>query len=171
MTPWTRTLRVLLVLCFALVCGGSAFAEGPAAPGPVAPPKVAVKALESTSLDAGIASALTDILCTRLAEKSTYRILCASDVAAILSATQQTALIGKCDDDACYEVLGKALESDYILVGSITRVGKRQVISLSLIHAAEKTTKARISHDVTGSDERLIDGIREAADKLLAVRF
>jgi hypothetical protein len=164
---------LLMAVMGLLALTGAVFAQEPAVAPETAPtkaelPKLAVKVLEGKGIDASTAATLTDVLCTRLAANGKYQVICSSDVAAILNATQQTALLGQCDDDSCYEVLGKVLDAEYIVVGSIGKVGESYVISLSLIKAEDKLTKARVTHEVKGDESRLLEGIRNAADKLLA---
>jgi len=130
-------------------------------------PKVAVKLLVGKGVSDDTAASLTEILCTQIMTHQKYQVLCASDVKAILVATQQTALIGNCDDNACYEALGKALNTPYLIVGTVGKVGKVYTISLSLISTETKTAKNRVSHEVTGNESKLIEGIKLAADKLV----
>ena len=128
-------------------------------------PKIAVKTLTGKGIDADTAATLTEALCTRIMTFKKYQVMCASDVNAILAASQQLALLGSCEDDSCYEILGKVLNSSYVLNGSIGKVGKSYVISLSLISTESKKVVKRITHEVPDSGD-LLKGIREAADYL-----
>ena len=130
-------------------------------------PKIAVKALKAKGVSDDTAGTLTDILCTRLMTFKKYSVLCASDVNAILSAAQQTSLMGGCDDDKCYEQLGKVLQSPYILSGSIGEVGKTFIITLSIVGAEDHKVIKRITHEVKGDEAALIDGVRQAVDLLM----
>lgn len=130
-------------------------------------PKVAVKTLVAKGVSDNTADTLTEILCSHLMKHKKYQVLCASDVKAILTATQQTALLGNCDDNSCYEALGKALNTPYLVVGTIGKVGKVFTINLSLISTSSKMAESRASMEVQGDESKLIDGVRKAVDKLL----
>lgn len=159
-----KLMFIIVCVCLALPAALSA-EDAPAKP--AALPKVAVKTLTAKGVSADTASALTEILCTRLMSHKKYQILCASDVTAILVATQQTALLGNCDDESCYDALGKALDTPYLIVGAIGKVGKLYTVNLSLISTADKLAKKRVSHEVSGDESRLVEGVKEAADKLM----
>ncbi len=155
---------VLMALC--LLWMQMAVAAEPAAKKSEPAARMAIKTLGGKGVDADTAATLTDVLCTRLMTHKKYNVICASDVNAILASAQQTALLGSCDDDACYEAIGKLLESPYLVNGTIGKVGKTFVISLSLISTVSKKIEKRVTHEVSGED-KLIKGVRDAADLLM----
>lgn len=136
-------------------------------PAPAALPKLAVQTLEGKGVDADTASALTEVLCTRIMTHKKYQVLCASDVKAILAAKEQTALMGTCNSEDCFEELGKAVDAQYILAGSVSKIESNYLIALSIIGTNDQRVMKRVTHEVSIDAGKLSDGMRKAADELM----
>ena len=157
------SLAVAMLMALGLIF---VFAGGVSAEEKKALPRVAVKQLGGKGVDADTAATLTDVLCTRLMTHKKYNVICASDVAAILQATQQTALLGSCEDGNCYEIMGKVLKAPYIVSGTIGKVGGSTVITISLIGTGDQKVIKRITHEI-GPKDSLIKGVRKAVDLMV----
>ncbi len=156
---------VLVFIIFLISICGSAFAEDAVKKEvKTEVPKLAVKQLTGKGVDIDTVSTLTEILCTKLSESKKYNVLCAGDVIAILAASQQSALLGACDNEECFSQVGQILQSRYVLTGSIGKLDKKHVISLSITDVDKKSVSKRISFECSGD---LVKGVKKAADKLL----
>lgn len=162
-----KTVAGIVGVALALGVFGLALAADPAPKAEAAKvQKVAVKELSAKGIDAETASTLSEVACTDLGKSGAYQVLCPGDILALLAATQQAALMGGCDDAACNEQLSKVLDAPLILSGTIGKVDKSFVITLSLIDAKSQNILKRASEDVSGAD-KLLDGVHKAVASLL----
>ena len=61
--------------------------------------------------------------------------------------------MGGCDDAACNEQLGKVLDAPFVVSGSIGKVEKNFVVTLSLIDTKDQKAIARVSEEAVSADK------------------
>jgi len=116
-------------------------------------------------VEQGSADVLTDLLLEALLTRHGVRALGPPDVRTILSAEQQRVLLG-CQDEACFADLAGALGADWLVAGSLGKLGELWVLSLQLIDPRQARVTARTSATLK-SLEQAPDVIGPLVDKLL----
>ncbi len=160
----TRCVSLLMLIVLGL--------SGVALAGPVGEPekvKVVVPGVHAhKGVDPGAAEVLTDLVLEALLTRHGVRALGPPDVRTILTAEQQRVLVG-CQDEACFADLAGALGADWLVAGTLGRLGKLYVLSLQLIDPREARVTARTSTRFD-SLEKAPEAIGPLVDKLLGQR-
>ncbi len=136
------------VVAVTVVLAASASAEGAGAR-----PKVVVLNIkpidESTQK---IAAALTEIVTTDLAKTGRFEVMAESEIGSLVGFEKQKQLLG-CTEMGCLAEIGGALGSDYLLLGTLGKVGEQYRIDLKL--ADVKKTR------IAGRDGTLVDSVQQ----------
>ncbi len=128
--------------------------------------KVVINELKATGVNPDTVTTLGDVLCSHVSNKhKDYNVVCSQDVKVILQSTNNSVLLGGCDDDKCLSKLGGLLKADMVLTGSVGVVGKKYVFNLSLVDVSAGASVARTSYSVD-KDGDLIKAVQKAADDL-----
>lgn len=152
---------VLAITAAALCLAGSLFAADGK--------KVIINELKATGVNVDTVATLGEILCTHFTNGAKdMNVVCAADVKVVLQSKNEEALLGSCNDDKCYGQLAKALEAQYVLTGSVGKVGEQYVVNLTVIDAEKGTSAARASVNVAKEGD-LIDGVKKAADDAMKI--
>lgn len=69
--------------------------------------------------------------------------------------------------DACLAAIGKALDSEIIVSGTLASLGEDYVVTLKAVDTATGKSIRRISETLSGEREQLIEAVRVAAYRLL----
>jgi TolB-like protein len=147
----------------------SACLLAPAATG-AAEPEIAVAVMEFASkggIEAQKMDALSDMLANAIRRSGNYRVVGKSDIRAALALEEQKQLLG-CSDDSCLAEIGGALGVRWVVVGNISLFGKTYLLNLKVIDVARISVLAGLSQKITGGEDMLIDGLDQAARKLIA---
>lgn len=115
------------------------------------------------------AQTLTDRLRNNIAEVGGYRLVDRGAMEEVLKEQgfQQTG----CTSDECIVEVGKLLGVQYMLGGSIGKVGKTFTVSMRIIDVETSRITKTASYDMTGEvDELLTQGMREAAALILGIK-
>lgn len=122
--------------------------------------------LKVTNLKASLAGDFTDHLALRLSERG-LTVSTRSDILAVLSVERQKQLLG-CADDAssCFTELAGALGADGIVVGTVSKVGKRVQVTVRIISAADAKVLATFGESAEG-EAAIFDVLDLAAQKLV----
>ena len=110
--------------------------------------KLAVMPLGPVRIDAGVATLLTDIVTNEVGHYRMFQVISAGEINAMLGMEKMKEAVG-CNDVACAAEIGGALGSNYMLAGTVGRLGSKLTISLSLfdIHEMKVVTRARSTVD------------------------
>jgi len=131
-------------------------------------PKVVVLAIkpvdEST---ARIAASLTEAITTELAKTARFEVMGESELTSMLGFEQKKQLLG-CTDDSCLAEIGGALGCDFLLLGTMGRLGSRFRLDLKLAEVAKSRIAARDGAEVE-SPEALADLGRSMLQNVLAM--
>lgn len=158
-----------------LLCAGLAVALGLLAlPGlglaqPKARPKLALMPLVALRMDESVVQILSEILATEVANRGTYEVISASDINAMLGMEKMKSALG-CDNESCLAEIGGALGADFMLSGSVGRLGDKLNISLVLFDQATVKVKGRVRESVPNDENRFEQGMLACLDKLLGPR-
>jgi hypothetical protein len=89
------------------------------------------------------------------------------EAVALLDYVKQRQLAGCAGDAACAVDIGRALEAEHIVHGTVGRVGELFVFSASLVKMPEGSVQRRVSEQAEG-ERGLVDRVHAAADALAA---
>jgi hypothetical protein len=80
---------------------------------------------------------------------------------------RQKKMLGCAEDATCLAEIGGALGVDYVLTGSLGRLGNLTRVDLKLVDARKARVVARAGESVTGEEERLVSTVQGAVRELL----
>jgi len=151
---------MVLWACVFLVTVGPARAAGG--------PSVAVLNLEGKGdLPKDTADLLTDHLVTAVRDSKAFaRVSSARDVEAAMGMEQQKQMMN-CASDSCLAEIAGALNVDFVLTGSVGRLGKEVLLNLRLVTVRSGQSTASVSARVGDSESGLLDALPRAVDALL----
>jgi len=148
----------LLPLLAGLSIATTAFAQDPI-------PKLAVMRLEPLRVSPDIGRILDELLIKAIDDRGLYDVVSTDEINAVLGLERQKELLG-CEDVTCVAEIGGALGVEWLLLGTVSRLGNEIIVSLKLAD-----TKGM---DIQRSESRTIDqetqyeaAVQKALDKIL----
>ncbi len=131
------------------------------------PTKVAVLELKATGIDEAIAKNLTELFTSEAGQVPGFKVIGHTEVQDMVGFEIQKQTMG-CSDASCFAEIGGALGVDFVVSGTIGKVGETFVVNLRLIDIKKSETKNRIGESIAGRVELLPDYIRTTAWRLFA---
>jgi TolB-like protein len=120
-----------------------------------AQPVVAVWDLKAVEgVKEGTASLLADMVTHELAASGRVKVLARSDVVALLGYQKYRQAMG-CSDQACLSSAGGSLGADYVLSGTVGKLGSKYRIALQLVDAKKAEAVARESEFCPDDEDAL----------------
>jgi len=119
---------------------------------------LAVVNLQPQGVDTSTASIVTDILSTEIANTGHFTLIERSQMNQIVNEqmTQQSGItLSDCSEASCAVELGKLLNVQYLLVGTIGKLGEKIIISIRLVDV--ETGEIRYSERITSPNMEMID--------------
>lgn len=113
------------------------------------PVRVAVMPFQLTQVSDELAGYAEDRLATELANHG-FSVTTRSEIQALLGLERQKQLLGCSVDTSCVAEISAALGVEFILVGRLTRLGKRFEVDLRLVRQKDASVAAR---DARGIDD------------------
>jgi len=161
-----RDMRTQRLLTIALVFFVLAQTPASQAAGHDKRVKIAVLDLKDKGVGPEVASLLTSVVSTRLAEIGIFDVISREDVRNILTHEQDKMLLG-CADESCYVNIGGILGSPFLVAGEVGMVGEKYVIGLQRIDVKATRVAKRVDRQFKGSRERLLREVGNAAYKVV----
>jgi TolB-like protein len=154
-------LRKLLVV--AVVCAApQAFAAGD---GRV---KIAVLDLQARGVDKALVESAGTLIASELNKLEVFKVISREDIRNMMSFEKDKQSLGCEADQACLAEIGGALGVEYIIAGSLAKIGDTLVLSLALNNVKSATVENRVSETVTGKGDALIGAIGRNAKVLVS---
>ena len=91
---------------------------------------MAVLPLQARRVEPEIVAIIDDLLATELSTHHDAQVISSSDIEAMLNVEQQKDAFG-CDDVTCAAEIGGALGAQYLITGSVSRLGEKLIVQLS----------------------------------------
>ncbi len=163
-------MTTLLVLC-ALAQAPAADAVTPApAPAPVAaaPSAALMNLVALEGVRASTAELLTSNLVAHLRGTNHFsRVVTNAEIQSLLGLEQQQQLLN-CDTSSCMAELAGAMGVDYVVRGTIGRLGQTWTVNISMLNTNSGLAERTVLRTVPGSDEAaLLPVMKEVADQLV----
>ncbi|MEQ8272696.1 MAG: hypothetical protein RMA76_41525 [Deltaproteobacteria bacterium] len=139
------------------------------APAWAAKPKMLVQDLVAQGVEAHEAQVISTATCNAISKTAKYDVLCGDDLRNMMRFGALAASFDTCADASCYSSMGKAMQARFIVSGTISRLGKTFVMSLSMIdtETARPVGRTELKAD---SIEKLHTQATEAASAILTNR-
>jgi TolB-like protein len=131
--------------------------------------RVAVLELRSLGAEAEKAALLSEVALTEAARFRDVETIGRSDVATMLGFERQKQLLGCAEDAACLVEIAGALGAEYLLVGSLGRLGASWRLDMSLVDQKKARVLGRVGESVTGEEDRLVGVVQQAVRQLLGL--
>jgi TolB-like protein len=158
--------RLALIVTASLLVAAPGLAGGAPARGPKRT-RVAVLDIRSLGTELHKAELLSEILLTEMTRAKRYDVIGRSDVAALLGLEKQKAMLGCAEDAACLAEIGGSLGVDFIIVGSLGRIGTVARLDLKLLDARRSRVVERFGESIGGGEEQLVEVAQRGARALL----
>jgi TolB-like protein len=166
---WTTPLLLALALLVEPAAPPQASPASSPSP-PAARParhKLAVLGFHALEVERGVAELLSEVALTDASRFKGLEVMGESDVGAMLGHERQQQLLGCKEDSACMAQLGGAMGADFLLVGSVGRLGSSTRIDLKLLDVRQGKVLARSGETIEGQQDRAITAVQRAVVKLL----
>src|SRR5437870_456105 len=147
----------------ALFCAGTpAFAAGDSRV------KIAVLDLQARGVDAALVQSAGTLIASELNKLEVFKVISREDIRNMLSFEKDKQGLGCEADQACLAEIGGALGVEYIIAGSLAKIGDTLVLSLALNNTKTATVENRVSENVSGKGDALIGAISRNAKVLVS---
>lgn len=162
-------MRNMRITMMALVLGVGLFGLGSGTAANAAKPKMLVQDLVAQGVEAHEAQVISTATCNAIAKDAKYEVLCGDDLRNMMRFGALAASFDTCADASCYADLGKAMQARFVVSGSVSRLGKTFVMSLSMFDTenARPVGRTELKAD---SLENLHAQATEAASAILTNR-
>lgn len=145
-------------------------AAGTAPPAtPKAPGRVAVLDVKlSADVPPALGPWLAQVLASEVGARTGAAPLVRADIVALLGFEREKRLLGcEGDDVSCIIEIGGALGASRVLVSSLSAVGSRYLLTLTLVEGRTATSLGRVAEMCLRDEDALLETVRRAAGKLL----
>lgn len=141
-----------------------------AAPG--APPaakrmRIAVMEIRALGTEPHKAELLSEVALTEAAATDKFEIIGRSDIASMIGFDQQKKILGCTDDSNCLAEIGGALGVEYVMIGTLGKLGALYRVDMKLVDAKRARVAGRFGESVEGSEEKLVATVQRGVRKLL----
>jgi TolB-like protein len=158
----TQVLRLVVVV------GALVPALAGAAPQAARKPRIAVMEMRPLGTEAVKAELLSEVALTEASHVAGLEVIGRSDIAGIIGFEKEKAMLGCGEELACIGEVSGALGVDYLLLGSLGRLGTLYRVDLKLVDARKARVLARAGESVSGEEEKLVATVQRAVRELLA---
>lgn len=126
---------------------------------------LAVFDLDDRGVGKTVASNLTEIVTRTLGDLGVFRVIARSEVVSMVQLAQEQQLLGCARNDQCAPELGGALGAQYLVTGSVGKVGERLLLTLTLADTGSGNVLAREQREI--ADARFLLSETESVAKQL----
>jgi hypothetical protein len=129
--------------------------------------KLAVLDLQERGVDKSLAASATSLLSSELQKLDVFRVISREDIRNMLQFEKDKQSVGCEADQACLAEIGGALGVEYIVGGSLAKIGDQYVLSLVLNNVKSATVENRTTENIPKQDQ-LIAGVARNARVLVS---
>ncbi|MBS2022441.1 MAG: PEGA domain-containing protein [Deltaproteobacteria bacterium] len=130
--------------------------------------KIAVLDLQERGVDKQLAASATSLVASELQKLDVFRVISREDIRNMLQFEKDKQSLGCEANEACLAEIGGALGVEYIVAGSLAKVGDTFVLSLQLNNVKTAQVDNRISENITGKGDQLIQAVGRNAKALVS---
>lgn len=117
---------------------------------------LAIMNLQAQGIDPGTANLISDIMATEIKNTGHFRLIERSQMESILKEqSAQVSGLTTCTEASCAVELGKLLNVEYLMIGTVGNLGSKIVVNLRLVNV--ETAEIAYAEKVTSSSLETID--------------
>jgi TolB-like protein len=158
----TRLAVVLTALALAAVAPVHA-AEG----GSRKKVKIAVMEIRALGADTHMTDLLSEVALTEVGAMDRVEVIGRSDIDSMLGFEKQKQMLGCSEEASCVAEIGGALGVEYVIVGSLGRIGALYRLDMKLVETSRGRVRARTGESVDGREEKLVASVQRAVHRLV----
>ena len=128
---------------------------------------IVVMPLVAKRTDAATVEILSDILVNAVTTMSGYTVIGPADLDAMLGNERMKEALG-CDSVSCYADIGGALNAQFLVSGSVSRLGSRIIVTLSMVDTKAQKVQSRGRAETENNEDLYIAAIEQAVSDLVA---
>jgi TolB-like protein len=128
--------------------------------------KIAVLDLQARGVDKALVDSASTLIASELNKLEVFKVISRDDIRNMLSFEKDKQAVGCEADQACMAEIGGALGVEYIVAGSLAKIGDTLVLSLVLSKGA--AVENRLSETVPGKTDALIAAISRNSRALVS---
>jgi hypothetical protein len=115
-----------------------------------------------------VAELLTGNLVTRLGDSGKFtRVVGTKEIEALLGYEKQKQLL-QCESQSCLAELAGAMGVEYVVLGTVGRLGKMWLFNATLVNTSRGEAVARVSKSVSGEEDALVAALESVVATLVA---
>jgi TolB-like protein len=130
-------------------------------------PKIAVMEIRALAMEKEKADLLSEIALTEVSSTGAIDAIGHSEIVAVLGFEKQKQMAGCAEDSSCVAEIGGALGADYLLIGSLGRLGNLFRIDLKLVETKRARVRNRVGETVEEREEKLIAAVQRSVRALV----
>jgi len=96
-------------------------------------PKLLVQDLTAQGVEPHEALVLSTATCNAFSKSSKFDVLCGEDLRNMMKFGVLAASFDGCSNDECYANVGRAIQARYVVAGSVSKLGKIYILSISML--------------------------------------
>jgi TolB-like protein len=129
--------------------------------------RVAVMEIRPLGTEQVKSDLLSEVALTEAAAFERLEIIGRSDIASMIGFEQQKKVLGCVEDSSCLAEIGGALGVDYVLIGSLGRLGTLYRVDLKVVDTKKARVLGRFGESVTSEEEKLVAAVQKGVRQLL----
>jgi TolB-like protein len=129
--------------------------------------KVAVMEIRPLGADTHMADLLSEVALTEVGAMDRIEAIGRSDIESILGFEKQKKMFGCTEEASCLAEIGGALGVEFVIVGSLGRIGALNRLDVKLVETSKGRVRARTGESVEGREEKLVSAVQRAVHRLL----
>jgi TolB-like protein len=129
--------------------------------------KVAVMEIRALGTDAHMSDLLSEVALTEVGSMDRIDVIGRSDIESMLGFEKQKKILGCTEEASCLAEIGGALGVEYVVVGSLGRIGGLYRLDMKIVETAKGRVRGRTGESVEGKEETLVVAVQRAIHRLL----
>jgi TolB-like protein len=129
--------------------------------------KVAVMEIRALGTDTHTADLLSEVALTEVGSFERIDVIGRSDIESMLGFEKQKKILGCSEEASCLAEIGGALGVEYVVVGSLGRIGGLYRLDMKLVETSKGRVRSRTGESVEGKEETLVVAVQRAVHRLL----
>lgn len=129
--------------------------------------KVAVLDLAAKGSPAEMAASATALVATELDKLGVFRVISGEDIRAMISFEKTRQSLGCEADASCLAEIGGALGVDYIVAGSLGKLGDTYTLFLNLTDIKKAAVESRVQENIEGGESKIIPAIKRGVGQMV----
>ncbi len=123
--------------------------------------------IRALGADTHLTDLLSEVALTEAGAMDRVDVIGRSDIDSMLGFEKQKQMLGCTEEASCVAEIGGALGVEYVIVGSLGRIGGLYRLDMKLVETSKGRVRARTGESVEGREEKLVASVQRALHRLL----